>query len=168
MSRTHSKLLDNPVASYTGEGILVTSNSRHNRQSCLCTTGQPCYICCESIIWKNTMDLQCILRPRNSNPMGYRNVAGVLYAEGNVYLNEWYDIVCLNAVSGNVTWNLYLNRESDPPLSYYAGNLYDVTETFNVYVINAATGAKESYRPWQRTNTPVPIRWRPLCCVRQT
>ena len=95
--------------------------------------------------------------PGDPGQWGTYNVPGVLYADGNVYFNEWYDIVCLNAVSGNVTWNLYLNRESDAPLSIYAGLLYDVTNTFNVYVINAATGTKESYAPCgNEPTTPTP------------
>ena len=95
--------------------------------------------------------------PGDPGQWGTYNVPGVLYANGNVYLNEWYDIVCLNAVSGNVTWNLYLNRESEAPLSIYAGILYDVTNTFNVYVINAATGAKISYQPCgEEPTSPVP------------
>jgi outer membrane protein assembly factor BamB len=83
--------------------------------------------------------------PGTPGQWGVTNDAGVLYANGNVYFNEWYSIVCLNALSGNVTWSTWLNREDMTPISIYAGNLYVDTYTYNVYVLNSATGAKESY-----------------------
>ncbi len=83
--------------------------------------------------------------PLTTGQWGTDNVGGILFAGGNCYFNEWYAIVCVNALSGNASWTTYLSREDDAPLSYYAGNIYAVTYLNYAYVLNGATGAKESY-----------------------
>lgn len=73
------------------------------------------------------------------------NTVGVLYAQGNCYFNEYYGITCVNALTGNVTWQTYHGRETAAPLSYYAGTVYAATLFNYVYALNAATGEKESF-----------------------
>jgi outer membrane protein assembly factor BamB len=135
----------NPSAIISGEGILapVTVDSADNiafvqqvnmRTFAVdLTTGK--------ILW--TYD--AYYNPGTPGQWGVDNDEGVLYAAGNVYFNEWYSIVCLNARTGNVTWTTWLNREDMTPISIYAGKIYVDTYTYNVYVLNAATGAKLSY-----------------------
>ena len=151
------KVAKNPAAIITGEGILapVTVDSADNiafvQQVNMRTFAVN--LTSGTILW--TYD--AYYDPGYAGQWGVDNTVGVLYNAGHVYFNEWYDVVCLNALTGNLTWNLYLNRESMSPLTIYGGNLYDTTYFFYVYVINAATGAKESYAPCGNEPTePVP------------
>lgn len=77
---------------------------------------------------------------------GTQNVNSVLYAAGNCYFNDYYSIVAVNALNGSILWNTYLSREDNSPsLSYFAGNLYACSDSGYFYVLNAGTGAKESF-----------------------
>lgn len=137
--------LPNPAATITGRGISapVTVDSADNiaflQQVNMRTFAVN--LTSGTILW--TYD--AYYNPGDPGQWGTNNVAGVLYAAGNVYFNEWYSIICLNAVTGNVTWTTYVSRESDSPLSYYAGAVYADTYLNYVYALNGATGAKESY-----------------------
>lgn len=78
---------------------------------------------------------------------GATNSDGVLYYNGQIYFNSWYSIVAVNALTGDVTWNTYLGREADAALSISFGNIYTCSSSQNIYVLNALTGAKESFAP---------------------
>jgi outer membrane protein assembly factor BamB len=137
----------NPAAYITGEGILapVAVDSADNIAFVQQVNEYTFAVNLTSgtILW--TYD--AYYDPGYAAQWGVDNTAGVLYANGNVYFNEWYYLVCLNARTGNVTWSLYLNRESMAPISIDGGNIYVTTYFFDAYVINAATGAKESFAP---------------------
>jgi outer membrane protein assembly factor BamB len=147
----------NPAAYISGEGILapVTVDSDDNiafvQQINMRTNAVD--LTSGKILW--TYD--AFYDPGYAGQWGVDNVAGVLFNAGHVYFNEWYNLVCLDAVTGNLTWSVYLNRESMNPITMYGGKLYDTTYFFQVYVINAATGAKESYLPCgNEPTTPTP------------
>ena len=50
--------------------------------------------------------------PGFSGQWGTATYSAVLYANGQCYFTDYYSIVCLNALTGNLTWNTYLSRES--------------------------------------------------------
>jgi outer membrane protein assembly factor BamB len=69
-----------------------------------------------------------------------------LYSYGALYINNYYDISCLNALTGTLVWSTYLSREDiSQGISGSYGLIYSVNEAGNVYVLNAQTGAKISY-----------------------
>jgi hypothetical protein len=135
----------NPAQRMTGQGIHapVTVDSANNMAFVQQVTQRTFAVNLTSgaIMW--TYD--AYYNPGTTYQWGVHNNFGVLYAQGHCYFNEWYDIVCVNALTGNVTWTTYLSRESNAPLSYFAGTIYASSYFSYADVLNAATGAKESY-----------------------
>jgi hypothetical protein len=89
---------------------------------------------------------------------GTTNYNAVLYVDGLCYFNDYYSIVCVDAKTGNVTWNLYLGREDIAGgISYSYGKIYVVSETGNLYSVNAMNGVKLSYYPTSCLMHAIPV-----------
>jgi outer membrane protein assembly factor BamB len=77
---------------------------------------------------------------------GVPQVQAPLYAYGAIYINDYYSISCINATNGARVWSTYLSREDiSQGISYAYGRIYVVDELGVLYVLNAQTGAKDSY-----------------------
>jgi outer membrane protein assembly factor BamB len=84
--------------------------------------------------------------PGQSN--GVTQAASMLYANGLVYMSDFYGVDCLNATTGNETWVTYTSRENlAPGLSYSPGRVYTVNEAGILNVLDAVTGTQLSF--WQ-------------------
>ncbi len=77
---------------------------------------------------------------------GTENVGSLLYVNGIDYFSDYFSIVAVNAQNGTVIWSTYLSREDDAQLlSYSQGSIYACSNDGYLYVLNAASGAKESF-----------------------
>lgn len=77
---------------------------------------------------------------------GVVQMGAPLYAHGALYINDYYDITCLNAANGSVVWQTYLSREDiSQAITYSYNRVYAVTEARVLYTLDAQTGAKLSY-----------------------
>jgi hypothetical protein len=87
-------------------------------------------------------------------------MGATLYAYGALYINDYYGISCLNATDGSRLWYTYLSREDVAEfISYSFDRIYVVTQAGVLFVLNALTGAKESYYYFgnlQMSSAPVP------------
>jgi len=84
--------------------------------------------------------------PGTIYPGGVEQFMPMLYNEGLLYFNDYYGINCLNATDGSKVWYMYASREDlAQGISYSYQRIYTVTEAGSIYVLNAKTGAKESF-----------------------
>ena len=84
-----------------------------------------------------------------------------IYKYGQLYMNDYYGIVCLNARDGSEVWYTYTSREMNTQgFSYSFNRLYVVNEQGFLFVLDATTGEKLSgYDGWgslQLHSAPVP------------
>jgi outer membrane protein assembly factor BamB len=82
-----------------------------------------------------------------------------LYANGMIYINDYYGITALNASSGNATWSTFTLREDlAQGITYSYGVIYTVNEAGILRVLDAASGRSLSYYNFgtQMHSTPTP------------
>jgi outer membrane protein assembly factor BamB len=80
--------------------------------------------------------------------------ASPLYANGKVYIVDFFNLVCLdplantgliNAATANVTWTQFLAREIYGSPAYSIGKVYVSSEQMTLYVLDSETGEKLSF-----------------------
>jgi len=73
------------------------------------------------------------------------NFASMVYANGKVYTQDLFAIMCLNSTDGTVIWQTFLAREIYGSITYSLGRIYTSNEQRAVYVLDAETGEKLSF-----------------------
>ncbi|MCW4019107.1 MAG: PQQ-binding-like beta-propeller repeat protein [Candidatus Bathyarchaeota archaeon] len=117
-----------------GDGMVFVQGTYRNNYALNATTGE--------IIWL----YQTGNNPGTPEQNQGTGQAGLLYHGGLVYLSDYYSTSCVNATTGIKVWSTYMSREGlAPGLSYSYGVVYVVNEVGTLYVLDAATGAKQSW-----------------------
>jgi outer membrane protein assembly factor BamB len=77
---------------------------------------------------------------------GVVQINAPLYRYGALYMNDYYGVVCLNALNGSRVWYTWTSRENlSPALAYAYNRIYTVNEIGVLYVLDSITGEKLSY-----------------------
>ncbi len=96
-----------------------------------------------SLIWVQqyppTQDLS------GANVTSSQYAASPVYANGLVYLSHEFSAIAVNATTGALVWDTYLDRESFGSITYAGGYVYTGRTTGVFYVLDATTGAKLSF-----------------------
>ncbi len=76
------------------------------------------------------------------------NTVTPAYANGRVYVHEYFSIACLNATTGEKIWSTWLAREQLGGPIYADGRIYVSSELKVFWVLDALTGEKYDFYAW--------------------
>ncbi|MDH5691071.1 MAG: PQQ-binding-like beta-propeller repeat protein, partial [Candidatus Bathyarchaeota archaeon] len=76
------------------------------------------------------------------------NTVTPAYANGRVYVHEYFSLACVNATTGEKIWSTWLAREQLGGPIYADGKIYVSSELKAFWVLDALTGEKYDFYTW--------------------
>ena len=83
--------------------------------------------------------------PSGSNATSAQYAGSPVYANGLIYISHEFSAMAVNATTGDPVWTTWLIREGLSTITYTDGKVYTGRTTGILYVLDATTGAKESF-----------------------
>jgi outer membrane protein assembly factor BamB len=77
------------------------------------------------------------------------NTLTPVYANGKLYVQDFFRIACLNASNGTKIWDQWLGHAVHGGPIYADGKIYVASELKSMYVLNSETGQKLDSYDWQ-------------------